>query len=94
MYMGCAKRKQKPDLECKNDFNGCSMVAMGMSPNATTTTTTTTTTTRRPISDIDLGIPDFLRPQPTTKRPLRPINDIDLPQDQASLKFVVIGYSV
>ena len=86
MYMGCAKRNQKPDAECKSDFNGCSMVAMGMAPNATTTTsTTTTTTTRRPIEDIDLAIPDFLRPQPTTKRPLRPINDIDLPQDQASV---------
>ena len=82
MYMGCAKRNQKPDAECKADFNGCSMVAMGMAPNATTTSTTTTT--RRPIEDIDLAVPDFLRPQPTTKRPLRPINDIDLPQDQES----------
>ena len=81
MYMGCAKRNEKPDAECKSDFNVCSMVAMGMPPNATTTTTTTT---RRPISDIDLAVPEFLRPQPTTKRPLRPIQDIDLPQEQAS----------
>ena len=34
----------------------------------------------RPISDIDLpDLPDFLKPKPSTPRPLRPIQDIDLP---------------
>jgi hypothetical protein len=58
--MGCAKRNTKPDSECKEDFNVCSMIAMGMVPppevqvattttksTTTVTTTTTTTTTRR-----------------------------------------------
>ena len=39
----------------------------------------------RPISDIDLPeLPDFLRPDPSTPRPIRPIQDIDLP-DGASV---------
>lgn len=35
----------------------------------------------RPISDIDLPeeLPDFLKPKPSTARPIRPIQDIDLP---------------
>ena len=57
--MGCAKRGLKPDKECKEDFNVCSMIAMGMTPipqpqpttaPASLTTAapaTTTTTTRR-----------------------------------------------
>merc|ERR1719394_249086 len=50
-----------------------------------TSSTTTTTTTRRPISDIDLPeLPDFLKPKPSTPRPIRPIQDIDLP-DGASV---------
>jgi hypothetical protein len=87
MYMGCAKRNSKPDVECKQDFNSCSMVAMGMTPPPPAETSypdpTTTTTTIRPIEDIDLAqLPDFLKPQSTTKRPLRPIQDIDLPENQ------------
>ena len=31
-YMGCAKQGKKPDKDCKEDFNGCSMIAMGMAP--------------------------------------------------------------
>jgi hypothetical protein len=52
-YMGCARRNVKPDKECKEDFNVCSMIAMGMPPpesgqqQPTTTTTSTTTTTRK-----------------------------------------------
>jgi hypothetical protein len=52
--MGCAKRNDKPDKECKEDFNVCSMIAMGMAPPPTeqvvSTTTTTTTTTRRYVA--------------------------------------------
>lgn len=65
----CVQFKTKSDKECKEDFNVCSMIAMGMPPG----TTTTTTTTEPP------DLPDFLKPTPTTKRPLRPISDIDLP---------------
>ena len=36
-YMGCAKQGKKPDKDCKEDFNGCSMIAMGMAPPSTTT---------------------------------------------------------
>ena len=36
--MGCAKQGKKPDKDCKEDFNGCSMIAMGMAPPSTTTT--------------------------------------------------------
>ncbi len=36
--MGCAKRGQKPDKECKEDFNVCSMIAMGMAPTDPATT--------------------------------------------------------
>merc|ERR1712061_122759 len=66
--MGCAKQGKKPDKECKEDFNDCSMIAMGMAPLSTTTESTTP------------ELPDFLKPtvKPTI-RPLRPINDIDLP---------------
>ena len=35
--MGCAKQGKKPDKDCKEDFNGCSMIAMGMAPPSTTT---------------------------------------------------------
>ena len=39
----------------------------------------------RPIDDIDLPeLPDFLKPKPSTARPLIPIQDIDLP-DGASV---------
>lgn len=40
----------------------------------------------RPIDDIDLpeDLPDFLKPKPSTPRPLIPIQDIDLP-DGASV---------
>ena len=39
----------------------------------------------RPISDLDLpDLPDFLKPKPSTPRPIRPIQDIDLP-DGASV---------
>jgi len=34
--MGCAKQGKKPDKDCKEDFNGCSMIAMGMAPPSTT----------------------------------------------------------
>ena len=37
-YMGCAKHGKKPDKDCKEDFNDCSMLAMGMAPASTTTT--------------------------------------------------------
>ena len=37
-YMGCAKQGKKQDKDCKEDFNGCSMIAMGMAPSTTTTT--------------------------------------------------------
>jgi len=57
------------------------MIVMGM----TSHTTTTSTTTRKPIDDIDLPeLPDFLKPKPSTARPLIPIQDIDLP-DGASV---------
>ena len=36
-YMGCAKHGKKDDKDCKEDFNGCSMIAMGMAPATTTT---------------------------------------------------------
>ena len=36
--MGCAKHGKKPDKDCKEDFNDCSMLAMGMAPASTTTT--------------------------------------------------------
>ena len=38
--------------------------------------------------DIDLALPDFLEePTGTTKRPLRPLQDIDLPQQQEDLEL-------
>ena len=41
----------------------------------------------RPLVDIDLALPDFLEePTGTTKRPLRPLQDIDLPQQQEDLE--------
>jgi hypothetical protein len=89
MYMGCAKRNSKPDVECKQDFNGCSMVAMGMAPpppppaETSYPDPTTTATTIRPIEDIGLAqLPDFFKPELTTKHPLRPIQDNDLPENQ------------
>ena len=33
--MGCAKQGKKADKACKEDFNGCSMIAMGMAPTTT-----------------------------------------------------------
>eukprot|EP00094_Tigriopus_californicus_P008215 TCALIF_07911-PA protein Name:"Similar to Nid2 Nidogen-2 (Rattus norvegicus)" AED:0.21 eAED:0.21 QI:0/1/0.77/1/0.87/1/9/315/2645 len=94
-YNGCVKRRQKPDSQCKSEFNACSMIAMGMVPqeasSSTTTTTTTTTTTKKPIQDIDLAeLPEFLKPptdSDTNQKPPRPIQDIDLPSNQEVLEF-------
>ena len=64
--MGCAKQGKKPDKECKEEFNGCSMIAMGMAPPSTTELP---------------ELPDFLKPtSKPTIRPVRPISDIDLPE--------------
>jgi len=46
-YYRCANKNENSDMVCKENFNGCSMLAMGMSPNITLPTTTTTTTTQR-----------------------------------------------
>ena len=48
-YMGCAKQDKKPDRECKEDFNGCSMIAMGMAPPSTTARYKDTFATAMPL---------------------------------------------
>ncbi len=35
--MGCTERGGKSTVECKQEFNDCSMIAMGMGPGPTTT---------------------------------------------------------
>ena len=62
------QRRVKSDKQCKEEFNVCSMIAMGMPP------ATTTTTTKPPPPDL----PDFLV---TTPDPIKPIDDIDLPEE-------------
>ena len=42
-YMGCARRGEKADEECKAEFNTCSMLAMGMMPADNSTQVVTTT---------------------------------------------------
>lgn len=51
--MGCARRGVRPDKECKDDFNVCSMLAMGMGSNVSSSTS-------RPIEDIDIPESPFI----------------------------------